>query len=108
MRRLPWLAAGVALAACASGGGPGSNVEWRQTVDLRMNQSAMVDGGGLELTLTSVGVNEITLVIDARETPREARLRTGMAGARTYYPYRVTLRSTSIANTATVEVARLR
>lgn len=98
------------LAACsttipASGG---SQVEWRQTVDLRMNQRAVIDGGGLELVLTGVGVNEATLLVDSREAPREERFRTGMAGARTYYPYRIMLLNTSIANTATVEVAKLR
>ncbi len=108
--RLAAVVAAAALTACSTTipANSGSEVEWRRTVDLRMSQRAVVDGGALELVLTGVGVNEATILVDARGGAQEDRFRTGLAGARTYHPYRIMLLSTSIANTVTVEVAKLR
>ena len=101
------LAAGVAacFATVPAGGQRG---EWRQLVDLRMGERAIFDGGALEVTLEGVGVNEADLLVQSSGIPRRVRVRTGIGGAETFHPYRVTLISTSIANTVTIEVTKLR
>ncbi|HUP19285.1 MAG TPA: hypothetical protein VM778_04950 [Gemmatimonadota bacterium] len=103
------LLAAAALVACHAivpAGGP--RQEWRQAVDLRLGERAIFDGGALEVTLEEVGVNEVELRVQSSGIPRRVRVRTGVGGAETFHPYRVALLSTSIADTATIEVTKLR
>lgn len=99
----------AAVAACfATIPAGGQRHEWRQTVDLRMGERGIFDGGALEVTLEGVGVNEVDLMVRSSGLPRRVRIRSGIGGGETFHPYRVTLLSTSIANTATIEVTKLR
>lgn len=80
--------------------------EWTRYADLSIGERAIFDGGALDLTLTGVGADEVTLIVEHHGIRRQERLRTGIGGIQDYPPYEIRLVSTSVANTATIEVSK--
>lgn len=102
------LAAGCMATVPAGEGGTAGAAPRVQQVNLHLGERVNFDGGALRITLTGVGADEATVLIEENAVTREARLRPGSGGSVTVPPYRIQLVSTSVANTATVEVVKER
>lgn len=84
---------------------PGQEV-WKTDLELQLGERAIVDGGRLEVTLLTVGVNEATLLVDSRGGTRQETIRTGPGGSLQHPPYEIRLLSTGLDDSATVQIRR--
>ena len=84
---------------------PGEEV-WKTDLELQLGERAIVDSGRLEVTLVSVGVDEITLLVDSQAGRRQETVRTGPDGSLVHPPYEIRLLSTGIDESATIQIRR--
>lgn len=84
---------------------PGEEV-WKTEVELQLGERALVDDGGLEVTLLRVGVDEASLMVEGRSGAREHTLRTGTGDSLHVPPYEIRLLETGIDDSARIQVRR--
>lgn len=101
----------LAAGACQTTAGertPGGDLEWVRSATLRIGDREFFDDGLLEVALLDVGIDDAVVSVRTDGVTRRARIRTGPAGGVLVTYYQVRLVSTTISDTATIEVSRLR
>lgn len=85
------------------------NIEWSETIDIRLDERAVFDSRALEIQPIRIGIDQASLFVRVDGLERTVDLRTtGPLGSETIPPYRIELLSTSPEPTATVRVSRSR
>lgn len=88
--------------------GPYGDLEWVRSETLRIGEREFFDDGLLQVALLDVGIDDAIVSVRTDGVTRRARIRTGPAGGVLVTHYQVRLVSTTISDTATIEVSRLR